>query len=99
MLALRRWEEKFPIDVHLHWSPAQHNIPHTSDRQNDTAVMLNMVVDAAAKHSATSVGKDEMVGDSLAVAYRRLANPDPYYFSIGSMALLWARRARRRRRL
>ena len=39
MLALRRWEEKYQTDVHLHWSPAQHNIPHTSDRQNETAVI------------------------------------------------------------
>ena len=53
-----------PTDVHLHWSPAQHNISHMSDRQNETAVILNMVVDAAAKHSATAVGKDETVGES-----------------------------------
>ena len=82
-----------PTDVHLHWSPAQHNIPHTSDRQNETAVTLNMGVDAAAKHSATAVGMDETVGESLAVAWRRPENPDPYYFSIGNMAILGEMRA------
>ena len=55
--------------------------------------MLNMVVDAAAKHSATAVGMDETVGQSLAVAWRQPANPDPYYFSIGSMAVLGETRA------
>ena len=52
-----------------------------------------MVVDAAAKHSATAVGKDETVGESLAVAWRWPANPDPYCFSIGSMAILGETRA------
>ena len=47
-----------------------------------------MVVEAAAKHSATTVGKDETVGELLAVVYRRPANLDPYFFSTGSMALL-----------
>ena len=36
---------------------------------------------------------DETVGQSLAVAWRRPANPDPYYFSIGSMAILGETRA------
>ena len=57
---------------------------HTN-RPTHTPKLLNMVVDAAAKRSATAVGKEETVGESLAVAYRRPANPDPYYFSIGSI--------------
>ena len=97
MLALRRWEERHPTQVSLQLSPAQHNIPHASDRQNETAVMLNMVVDAAAKHWTAhwqSVGpRRETIGESLAVPYRQPANPDPYYFSIGSMALLGETRA------
>ena len=72
---------------------SQHNIPHTSDRQNETAVTLNMVVDAAAKHSATAVGMDETVSESLVVTWRRLAHPDPYFFSIGSMTILGETRA------
>ena len=50
--------------------------------------MLNAIVDAAAKHSAMAVGPGETVGEALASPYRRPAHPDPYYFSIGGLALL-----------
>ena len=88
MRALKSWEARYPAPTTSRWSPAQHNVPATSDRQHETRVLLNMIVDAAAKRSATATTTQEVEGYALGVAYRRPSLPDPYFFSRSGLAVL-----------
>ena len=89
MRELLRWKLDNPgIVTARQWSPAQHNVPHTSDRQHQLLVIFNQVVDTAAKHSATTGGNQETVGQAFRLQFHSPAYPDPFYFSYNGMPVL-----------